>query len=104
MIPVWALNIYLSLKIYTPLYATNKKEQKSTLPGDYPRKERSEKAIMKQDVIIGPRNLVPMLGLIKCYTGPNVKPFISQNLIVKITIYTHTIDKFKQITKTLWAI
>ena len=29
---------------------------------------------------------------------------IVYNLIVKITIYTHTIDKFKQITKTLWAI
>ena len=25
------------------------------------------------------------------------KPFISHNLMVKITIYTHTIDKFKDI-------
>ena len=35
---------------------------------------------------------------------PSFKPFISQNLIVRNTIYTHTIDKFKQMTKTLWAI
>ena len=33
-----------------------------------------------------------------------IKPFISHNLIVKIIIYVHTIDKFKQITKILWAI
>ena len=34
--------------------------------------------------------------------GFGYKPFIfSHNLIVKITIYTHTIDKFKQITKIL---
>ena len=32
------------------------------------------------------------------------KPLISQNLIAKITIYMHTIDKFIQKTKTLWAI
>ena len=32
------------------------------------------------------------------------KPFISRNLIVKITIYTHTIDKFIQITKKLCVI
>ena len=32
------------------------------------------------------------------------KSFISHNLIVNITIYTNTIDKFEQITKTLWAI
>ena len=48
--------------------------------------------------------LVSMLPIALAAALMSIKPFISYNLIVKITIYTHTIDKLKQITKTLWAI
>ena len=36
-----------------------------------------------------------------CVSLDYIKPFITHNLTVKITIYTRTIDEFKQITKTL---
>ena len=32
-----------------------------------------------------------------------IKPFISHNIVVKIIIYMHTIDKIKLITQKLWA-
>ena len=36
--------------------------------------------------------------------GVLFKPFTSHNLIVKMTIYMHTSNKFIQMTKTLWVI
>ena len=51
-------------------------------------------------IYIAVRNYFPMYAFLKLSS----KPFISHNLVVKITIYKHTIDKFIQRTKILWAI